>query len=120
MQLNQEVEIVLGLLVALAALAMLARRVRLPYPVVFVLGGLALALLPGLPPLIYAAATVIPLRDVRAYLRPITLLAVGLVLAMTAAIAVVAHTIIPSFSLGPARSFWALCSRPRMPSPLWP
>src|SRR5918996_416661 len=44
-----EIEIVLGLLVAVAALAPLARRLGLPYPILLVLGGLALGAVPGLP-----------------------------------------------------------------------
>src|SRR5947209_19726303 len=45
----EPIELVLGLLVAVAALATLARRLRIAYPIVLVLGGLALGLVPGLP-----------------------------------------------------------------------
>jgi hypothetical protein len=40
MELDQEAGLVISLLIMLGALAMLARRVRLPYPVLFVLGAL--------------------------------------------------------------------------------
>ena len=40
---------VLGLLVATVAFASLATRLRVPYAILLVLGGLALGFLPGLP-----------------------------------------------------------------------
>jgi hypothetical protein len=44
-----EVELVLGLLVLVAALALLSHRLGTPYPIVPVLGGLLTGLVPGLP-----------------------------------------------------------------------
>ena len=44
-----------------------------------------------LPPLLYAAAFFTPLRELRRNVRPISLLAIGLVLATMVAVAVVAH-----------------------------
>src|SRR5947209_20002804 len=100
------VELVLGLLVAVAALATLARRLGVPYPVLLVLGGLALSFVPGLPevqlppdvaflvfvpPLVYVAAVTTPWGDLRDNLRPVGSLAVGLVLASVAAVAAAAH-----------------------------
>src|SRR3712207_7986095 len=91
---------------AVAALATLARRVGVPYPILLVIGGLALAFVPGLPPveldpeivflvflppLLFGAAYFTSWRDFRRNLRPIGLLAVGLVLATTLGVAVVAH-----------------------------
>ncbi|PYJ01194.1 MAG: Na+/H+ antiporter, partial [Verrucomicrobia bacterium] len=108
------VEVVLGLLVAVAVLALVARKLPIPYPILLVVGGLALALVPGLPqvrldpdlvfilflpPLLYPAAIFTPWRDFRANLRPITLLAVGLVLFTTAAVGFLAHYFIPDFPL---------------------
>ncbi len=101
--------VVLGLLVAIAGLAVLARAVRIPYPILLVLGGLGLGLVPGmpdlelepdlvllifLPPLLYAAAFFSNLRELRANARSIGLLAVGLVIATMVAVAVVAHAVI--------------------------
>ena len=75
-----------GLLVAIVALATLATRLRLPYAVLLVLGGLLLGFVPGLPtitlnpelilvlflpPLIYLSAWLTPWREFRASLRPI-------------------------------------------------
>jgi len=100
------VEIFVGILLAVAALALLARRLHIPYPILFVIGGLLLGLAPGvprvqlnpelvfvffLPPLLYPAALFTSWRDFRADLRTISLLAVGLVLLTTAVIAWIAH-----------------------------
>lgn len=95
-----------GLLVVIVVLATLASRFHLPYAILFVLGGLALGFVPGLPtielnpelilvlflpPLIYSSAWFTSWREFRASLRPILQLALGLVLVTTLVIAVVAH-----------------------------
>ncbi len=102
--------LVLGLLVAMVILALVAPRLGIPYPVLLVLGGLLLGFVPGLPrftldpnivfllllpPLLYASAWQTSWRDFRANLRPISLLALGLVLLTTVVVAVVAHVLIP-------------------------
>ncbi len=109
----QTIELLLGLLAIMTALAYVARKLRIPYPVLFVLGGLALGLTPGiphitlspdlvlllfLPPLLYSAGVFMSPRAIRVHFRPIALLAVGLVVATTAAVAVVAHLAIESLS----------------------
>ncbi|MDR3459816.1 MAG: Na+/H+ antiporter [Verrucomicrobiae bacterium] len=100
------VEIFVGLMLAVVALALVARRLQIPYPILFVIGGLVLGLIPGLPelrldpelvfvfflpPLLFPAAMFTSWRDFRANLRPISLLAIGLVLFTTTAIAWLAH-----------------------------
>jgi monovalent cation/hydrogen antiporter len=105
--------VLLGLLVAGAALLAIAQVVRVPYPILLVLGGLALGFVPGmpsielspdlvlvafLPPLLYGAAFFTSLRELRANAVSISLLAVGLVLATTVAVAVVAHEVIPELT----------------------
>jgi CPA1 family monovalent cation:H+ antiporter len=105
----QDALLLLALLAAGAALLSLAQIVRLPYPILLVLGGLALGFVPGiphltldpdivlvaiLPPLLYSAAFFTSLRDLRANIRPLSLLALGLVLATTVSVAAVAHTFI--------------------------
>jgi CPA1 family monovalent cation:H+ antiporter len=102
--------VLVGLLAAAAALLAIAELIRIPYPIPLVLGGLALGFVPGmprielppdivlvavLPPLLYGAAFFSPLRELRANVRPIGLLAIGLVLTTTVAVAAVAHTAIP-------------------------
>ena len=100
---------VVVLFVSVAGLNVLARRLDVPYPIPLVLGGLALGLLPGmpeieldpelvlvifLPPLLYSAAFFSDLRALRNDVRPISLLAIGLVLATTALVAVIGHELI--------------------------
>jgi CPA1 family monovalent cation:H+ antiporter len=122
-----EIELVLALLVPIAALAVLARRIGVPYPILLVLGGLALGLVPGfprielapdlifalvLPPLLYVAAFFTSIRDFRANLRPIGSLAVGLVLATAAAVAVVFHTLWPDLPWAVAFALGAIVAPP--------
>ena len=100
---------ILALLTATAALAVLARVVRVPYPIMLTAGGVALGLIPGLPELevdpdvvlliflpslLYSAAFFSNLRELRANAGSISLLAIGLVIATTVAVAVTSHEII--------------------------
>jgi len=102
--------LVLGLLVAVVALAIIAPRLHIPYTILLVLGGLLLGFVPGLPrftldpdvvfllllpPLLSSSAWQTSWRDFHANLRPISLLALGLVLLTTIVVAVVAHVLIP-------------------------
>ena len=106
---SADLAVLLGLLAATTALLALAPRLRIPYPILLVLGGLALGFAPGipdvelspelvligiLPPLLYSAAFFTSLRDLRANTRPIGLLAIGLVLMTMVVVATVAHTLI--------------------------
>lgn len=121
------VELSLALLVAVAVLARIAAAVRVPYPILLVLGGLALALAPQvpdvalepdlvfllfLPPLLYVTAFYTGVRDVRTYLRSIASLAIGLVLASTATVAVVAHWLFPDIGWATAFALGAIVSPP--------
>jgi CPA1 family monovalent cation:H+ antiporter len=96
----------LALLAALGGMLVAAALSGLPLPVLLVCGGLVLGFVPGLPhlelppdlvlvgilpPLLYSSAFFTGLRDLRANIRPISLLAIGLVLATTGGVAVVAH-----------------------------
>ena len=102
-----------GLLFSVAVLVTAARVLAVPYPIFLVLGGLAVGLLPGipdielepdlvlllfLPPLLYSASFFTGLRDLRQNIRPISLLAIGLVLATALAVALVAHAVIDGMS----------------------
>ncbi|HZR17691.1 MAG TPA: Na+/H+ antiporter [Verrucomicrobiae bacterium] len=88
-------EFILICLIAIGVLAILARKIRIPYPILLTIGGVILALIPGipaihldpqlvfslfLPPLLYPAAVFTSWRDFRSNLRPILFLAIGLVL----------------------------------------
>jgi CPA1 family monovalent cation:H+ antiporter len=107
------IRLVLLLLVAVVALASVARRLSIPYPIVLVLGGLLLAVMPGLPrvqldpdlvfllflpPLVYAAGWTTSWHDVVVHLRSILVLAVVLVLVTTVVVGVVAHLVVPALS----------------------
>ena len=116
---NLEVFLV-ALFVSVALLNAVASRLELPYPIVLVVGGLVLALIPGaptielepdlvltifLPPLLYSGAFFSDLRALRQDLRAISLTAIGLVILTAAAVAVAAHEVIGmswamSFALG--------------------
>jgi monovalent cation/hydrogen antiporter len=102
---HQDLEL-LGLLVAAGALLVLAPALRVPLPILLVLGGVAMGFVPGLPhvalppavilvavlpPLLYSGAFFTSLRDLRANKRPISLLAFGLVGTTMATVGVVAH-----------------------------
>src|SRR3954465_16018806 len=104
---RQELQL-LALLVTAAALLILAGPLRIPYPILLVVGGLLLGFVPGvpevtmppevvligiLPPLLYVAAYFTGLRELRQNIRPISLLAVGVVLLTTVAVAAVAHEV---------------------------
>jgi len=102
---HEELEL-LALLVALGTLLALSPTLRLPLPILLVLGGVVLSFIPGLPhvalppdvvlvavlpPLLYSGAFFTSLRDLRTNKRPISLLAFGLVATTMAAVAIVAH-----------------------------
>jgi CPA1 family monovalent cation:H+ antiporter len=101
--------LILGLCVALPALSVIARLLDVPYPIVLVLGAIPLGFIPGvpeveldpdlvlvifLPPLLYVAAFMSDLRDLRANARAVSMLAIGLVLLTTCGVAIVGHELI--------------------------
>src|ERR687886_2402945 len=104
-----QIESLIFLLGAAALLAQLARVLKVPYPVFLVLGGLLIGFVPGLPtveispeviflvflpPLLSSAAFFSSPQDLRRHLRPILLLAIGLVLLSMTAIALIGHVLI--------------------------
>src|ERR671933_2108177 len=101
--------LIAGLLVAVAGLSALARRLSVPYPIVLVIGGAVLGFVPGLPqvkldpevvlvvflpPLLYGASIYANFGDLRANMRGLTLSTIGLVLATMCAVAWAAHSLI--------------------------
>jgi Na+/H+ antiporter len=104
------VETVLFLVILATVVATFARRLRVPAPSLLVVAGVIVGLLPGvptvevtpdivslvvLPPLLYAAGEELPWRDLRAVWRPVTALAIGLVLASAAVVGAVAVWLTP-------------------------
>jgi len=121
------IEIVLGLLVLATVLAGAARRLHLPEPIVLVVAGIVVGLIPGiphvelepelvflffLPPILYAAGYFTSIRDFKANLRPILLLSVGLVLVTTTAVAAVLKALVPELPWAAAFAFGAIVSPP--------
>ena len=124
-----DIMVVLGLLACVTALVPLANRLAVPYPVLLVLGGLILGFIPNnvlpdivlrpdlvfllfLPPLLYWTSLTTPWREFRAHLRPILLLAVGLVIATMCGVAAAAHTAVPALTWPLAFVLGAIVSPP--------
>jgi len=104
-----------------------APRTKMPTDVLLLLGSLVLGLLPGLPrvslhpeivfilflpPILFAAAYFTSWRDFKANIRPIALLAVGLVLFTSTAVALVAMALIPGMTWPVAFALGAIVSPP--------
>jgi CPA1 family monovalent cation:H+ antiporter len=119
-------ELILICLVAIGLLQILAHKIRVPYPILLTVGGVVLALIPGLPaihldpqlvfnlflpPLIFPGALFTSWRDFRTNLRPILFLAIGLVLFTMTAIAYVFHYL-TGLPLGVGFVFGAIISPP--------
>lgn len=108
-------------------LGLLARRLNVPYPILFVIGGLLISLVPRLPqlkldpdfiffiflpPLLYIQAFFTSWRDFRQEIRPIVMLAIGLVIATTVTVAFLSHWLIPNFPLAAGFVLGAIISPP--------
>jgi len=117
--------VLLGLLVAVGFLLVVSRAARIPYPILFVIGGLGIGFVPGvpeielkpelvfvafLPPLLYAAAFFTSLRELRNNIKPISLLSVGLVLVTMVAVACVAHALVDGMPWAAAFTLGAIVS----------
>lgn len=122
-----EVEIVLGLLLVVSVLVLLSEKIKLPYPILLVVGGLAIGFMPGLPrievepelifllflpPIIQSAAYQTSIRDFKANFRSIMQLAVGLPIVTTIGVAVVAHFLIEGFGWAESFVLGAIVSPP--------
>ena len=109
------------------AVTAIARRLPVPPPILQVLAGFALGMIPGvampqidadlvffvfLPPVLWAAAFFTSLRDFNANRRPIALLAIGLVLATSAAVAIAARMLFPAMPWAVAVALGAIVSPP--------
>ena len=106
--------LIIILLMVVSLFSMLSEKLRISYPIFLVICGLFIGFIPKvlditlepdlvflifLPPLLYAAAWNTSWKDFWALRRPIGLLALGLVIFTSCAVAVVAHLLIPGFSL---------------------
>lgn len=116
-----------AMLAAIAPLAILAKWLKLPYPIAFVLGGAVIAFVPGLPhveiapdwifytvlpPLLFHGGWTTDWTLLRRNLRPIALLAVGLVIASTVLVAGLMEWMAPGFGWAGAFVLGAIVSPP--------
>ena len=121
--------IIIGVFFAalVVALTAVARRLPVPTPILQVAAGFAIAMIPSvripvlepdlvffvfLPPVLWAAAYFTPLREFKENIRPIGSLAVGLVLATSAAVAIVARMLVPEMPWAVAVALGAIISPP--------
>jgi len=120
-------ELVLLLLLSAVALGWIARHFKFPYPIALVVGGTALGLIPRLPqfpfdpqliliivlpPILYQAALLTSWNDFKANIRPIGLLAIGLVIATTLAVGAALKMMVPEVPWAVAFVFGAIVSPP--------
>jgi CPA1 family monovalent cation:H+ antiporter len=123
----REIELLLGLLIVVALIATLSRRLGIAYPILMVIGGLVLGLVPGmprvmltpdlvlltfLPPILFSAAFFTSFRDLQTNLRQIGQLAFVLVLITMTAVAVVVQTLFPDIGWAPAFALGAIVAPP--------
>jgi Na+/H+ antiporter len=123
----QELEGLIGLLLAAVLLAAAARRAGAPYPVFLAVGGAFLAFLPGapsftVPPELALALFVAPVlldaaydaspRDLKDNWAPVTSLVVFAVGLTTAAVALVTRGLIPDMPWAPAIALGAIVAPP--------
>jgi len=119
--------IVIFLLAVITGLAEITSAIKIPYPILLVLAGIGIGLIPHLPiivlnpeivflvflpPVLYAAAWETSWPDFKAAKRPITLLAVGCVIFSMSAVAWIAHSFIPGFGWAEAFVLGAIISPP--------
>ena len=112
-----DIELLIALVAAAAILVRIADAIAIPYPIVLVLGGLGIGLIPAhteitvdpevfflvfLPPLLQSAGYYSSAQELRAELWPLAGLVLGLSLATMVAVAFVAEAVIPELSVGEA------------------
>lgn len=120
-----EFEHALLLLLLVAALSLVGKRLPWPELITYLAGGIAVAFVPHaprfaldpgfffvcfLPPLLFGDGWLMPLREFVKAKRPILLLAVGLVICTTVAVGLVAHALVPGLPLPMAFALGAIIS----------
>ena len=123
----QPILIAIAIATLVIAITALARRLPIPSPILQVLAGLGLGFIPGmrvpelepdlvffvfLPPILWAAAFFTSVREFKKNLRPISLLAVGLVFVTTAVVAIAARALLPGLPWAVAVAIGAIVSPP--------
>ena len=120
-------EWIIGLLLAAVVLSALARRIKVPYPTLLAVGGVLLAFVPAVPswtldpdltlavfvaPVLLDAAYDTSLRDLRNNWLPVSMLVIVAVTVTTAAVAVVAHWLVPDMPWAAAIALGAIVAPP--------
>ena len=120
-------ELVLFLMICAVGLGWLARHFKFPFPIALVAGGALLGMIPKLPqfpfdpqlilvivlpPILYQAALLTSWSDFKANIRPIGLLAIGLVIATTLAVGIALKLMVPSVPWAAAFVLGAIISPP--------
>lgn len=120
-------ELVILLMICAVGLGWLARHFRFPYPIALVVGGALLGLIPNLPqfpfdpqlilvivlpPILYQAALLTSWSDFKAHIRPISLLAIGLVIVTTLAVGAALKLMVPAVPWAAAFVLGAIVSPP--------
>src|ERR1700712_1225500 len=121
------VDTIVLLLFVITFLAILSYKYRFPLPILLVLAGLVISLVPNLPsitiqpevifliflpPLLYQAAWDMSWKEFKANIRPITLASIGLVFFTTACIGILIHYMMPDFSWAHSFLLGAIISPP--------
>jgi NhaP-type Na+/H+ or K+/H+ antiporter len=120
-------ELILLLMICAVGLGWIARKLEFPYPIALVVGGALLGLVPNLPqfpfdpqfililvlpPILYQAALLTSWSDFKSYVRPISLLAIGLVIATTLAVGAALKLLVPEVPWAAAFVLGAIVSPP--------
>jgi Na+/H+ antiporter len=120
-------EWLIGLLLGAVALSALARRIKVPYPTFLAIGGMLLAFVPSAPnwmlepdlalalfvaPVLLDAAYDTSLRDLRDNWLPVSTLVFAAVGVTTAAVAVLAHALLPDMPWAAAIALGAIVAPP--------
>lgn len=123
----ENVSIIVIMMFGIAFLGILSKKYKFPFPIVLVLSGVCISLIPGLPvisldpevvfliflpPLLYGAAWNISWHEFKSAIRPISLASIGLVFFTTALVAVTAYYLIPGLGWPFAFLLGAIVSPP--------
>jgi monovalent cation/hydrogen antiporter len=123
----ENITVVIFLLTVVTVLAEITDKIRIPYPILLVLAGIAIGLVPGLPtiklepdtvfliflpPILYEAAWNTSWHNFKQARRPIFMLATGCVIFTTVVVAVMARTFIPYLDWAEAFVLGAIVSPP--------
>lgn len=123
----ENITIIIMMLFGIVFLGILSNKYKFPFPIVLVLSGVIISVIPGLPvialspdivfiiflpPLLYHAAWNTSWHDFKGAIRPISFAAIGLVFFTTIAVAVAAHALIDDISWPLAFLIGAIVSPP--------